>query len=108
MSIATRLKSLRQEYGLSQNDLARETGLSKKSIINYENGYRQPNSKAMATLEQFFNVSGSYLRGEDDSISDLSKDERDLIQQYRALDHIGQEITKLTIKRELERLENPN
>lgn len=53
MSIASRLKALREENGLSQNDLAKETGLSKKSIINYENGYRQPNSKAMAILEQF-------------------------------------------------------
>ena len=66
MSIASRLKALREENGLSQSDLAQETGLSKKSIINYENGYRQPNSKAMAILEQFFNVSGSYLRGESD------------------------------------------
>ena len=41
MSIASRLKALREENGLSQNDLAKETGLSKKSIINYENGYRQ-------------------------------------------------------------------
>ena len=54
MSIASRLKALREENGLSQSDLAQETGLSKKSIINYENGYRQPNSKAMAILEQFF------------------------------------------------------
>ena len=36
MSIASRLKALREENGLSQNDLAKETGLSKKSIINYE------------------------------------------------------------------------
>ena len=74
MSIASRLKALREENGLSQNDLAKETGLSKKSIINYENGYRQPNSKAMAILEQFFNVSGAYLRGESNKRHDRSRD----------------------------------
>ena len=44
MGVAQRLKDLREAAGLSQAELARETGLTRKSIINYENGYREPNS----------------------------------------------------------------
>ena len=54
MGVAQRLKDLREAAGLSQAELARETGLTRKSIINYENGYREPNSKAMAALERYF------------------------------------------------------
>ena len=37
MGVAQRLKDLREAAGLSQAELARETGLTRKSIINYEN-----------------------------------------------------------------------
>ena len=62
--IANIIKSLRKSKGITQKQLANETGLSYSTIINYENGLREPNSKSMAILENYFNVSGSYLRGE--------------------------------------------
>lgn len=58
------LKYLRNDLGLTQKQLAKETGLSLSSIVSYENGLREPNSKAMAVLERYFSVSGEYLRGE--------------------------------------------
>lgn len=58
------LKYLRRESNLTQKELAKETGLSLSAIVSYENGLREPNSKAMAVLERYFNVSGEYLRGE--------------------------------------------
>lgn len=66
MSIATKLKILRKDAGLTQRELAQKIGLPLRSIINYENGLREPNSKAMAALERYFKVSGEYLRGESD------------------------------------------
>lgn len=62
--IANIIKSLRKSKGLTQKQLAKETGLGYSTIINYENGLREPNSKSMAILESYFNVSGAYLRGE--------------------------------------------
>lgn len=59
-----RIQQLRSEQHITQKQLAQETGLSYSSIIGYENGKREPNSKAMAALERYFNVSGEYLRGE--------------------------------------------
>lgn len=72
--ISARLKILRAEKKITQRQLASNTGLSYRSIVDYENKNREPNSKAMVALEQFFNVSGAYLRGE--------TDEREPMQQW--------------------------
>lgn len=71
--ISKRIKLLRKEKGLTQKQLSEVTGLGYKAIANYEIGFREPNSKAMAALEDYFQVSGKYLRGEtDERISCLS------------------------------------
>ncbi len=67
--IARRIKELRLDKKITQKELAKQTGLSVSSIIGYENGLREPNSKAMAALERFFCVSGDYLRGEIDQVT---------------------------------------
>lgn len=70
------LKYLRKDCNLTQKQLAEETGLSLSAIVSYENGLREPNSKAMAVLERYFNVSGEYLRGELSKDTFFSKSER--------------------------------
>ena len=64
MCMADRLKELRKSRGITQAELATITGLSFHAINSYESGRRTPNSKAMAVLERYFNVTGEYLRGE--------------------------------------------
>lgn len=61
-----RIAQLRKTRDLFQEDLAALTGISLQDIINYENGRREPNSAAIVVLEQYFGVSGAYLRGEDE------------------------------------------
>ena len=63
-TLAKQLKDLRVMKGITQRQLALETGISYASIVDYENGRREPNSKAMAALERYFKVSGEFLRGE--------------------------------------------
>ena len=58
------LKNLRKEKGLTQEQLASSIGVSEITIRSYEAGRREPNSQTMVALEEYFNVSGSYLRGE--------------------------------------------
>lgn len=62
--ISQNIRTLRKEKGLTQSQLAKQTGLSMSAIRSYENGLREPNSKAMAALESYFHVTGEYLRGE--------------------------------------------
>lgn len=65
--IGKRIRLLRKELGLTQEQLAEATGLSYSAISNYEQSFREPNSKCMVILENLFGVSGAYLRGETDS-----------------------------------------
>jgi len=65
--ISKNIKKLRKERGLTQTELAQLTGLSMSAIRSYENGLREPNSKAMVALERFFHVSGEDLRGKTDT-----------------------------------------
>lgn len=67
ITISERLRTLRKSRGLTQQQLAEETQLSTSAIKSYESNAREPNSKAMAALERYFNVSGAYLRGEEDA-----------------------------------------
>ncbi|MBQ7948508.1 MAG: helix-turn-helix transcriptional regulator [Clostridia bacterium] len=63
---ATRLKELRLEEKLSQEELAAATGLTQVAITYWENEKRIPNLKAVITLARYFNVSLDYLAGEKD------------------------------------------
>ena len=63
MSIAIRLRDLRNAKNITQKELSEKTGISLQSIVNYEIGRREPNSRAMAALERYFGVTGDYLRG---------------------------------------------
>jgi len=65
-TMGKRIQELRKAAGLTQDQLATKIGVSMAAVRNYENGLREPNSKAMAALERFFNVSGAYLRGDVD------------------------------------------
>lgn len=69
--MAQRIRELRKSENLTQAKLAQLIGLKETAIRSYENSLREPNSKAMAALEEYFNVSGAFLRGETD-IKDYS------------------------------------
>ena len=63
---AERLKELRLEKGLSQNQLAKATGLTHAAISRWESGLRQPTAAAIITLAGFFGVTSDYLLGLED------------------------------------------
>lgn len=74
--MAQRIRELRKSENLTQAQLAQLTGLKETAIRSYENSLREPNSRAMAALEEYFNVSGAFLRGETDVREYLPDDER--------------------------------
>ena len=57
------LKSLRQEKGLGQVELAKNIGVSKGIISLWENGLREPNMSSLIALANFFNVTIDYIVG---------------------------------------------
>lgn len=74
---------MRISAGVTQKDLAASTGIALQSIINYENGRREPNSRAMVALERYFSVSGEYLRGETDQRDLMKWDDPDIMDAVR-------------------------
>ena len=58
-----RLKELRKEKGLTQQGLADEIGISKITVLRWENGERQIKQDKAQQLADFFGVSVGYLLG---------------------------------------------
>lgn len=82
-ALSSRIRLLRKDTKDTQRSLALKTGISYNSIIDYENGRCLPSSKAMAALEQYFGVSGAYLRGETDDPAPHYWDDPDMVTQLR-------------------------
>ncbi|NPV52169.1 MAG: helix-turn-helix domain-containing protein [Firmicutes bacterium] len=65
-TFSERLKSLREEKGLLQRELAHQVNLSRVAITYYEQGKRFPDRDTLIKLAKFFNVSLDYLLGASD------------------------------------------
>lgn len=69
------LKKLREEKGLTQEQLAEKLNVSAGTIGNYEQGQRLPKDDMMwIKIAVFFNVSVDYLMDVDERIKLLSAD----------------------------------
>lgn len=58
-----RLKSLRNDRGISQNELSKYIGVSKSSVNMYERDEREPGFETLEAIADFFNVNMDYLLG---------------------------------------------
>ena len=65
MDFKERLRELRQQRGYSQEELAKQLGLSKSAISMYERGARTPDFETMELLADFFNVDMNYILGKE-------------------------------------------
>lgn len=61
--IGDRIKELRKNCRLTQNELGIKLGLTKSVICAYENGYRLPSIDTLIRISIIFNVSTDYLLG---------------------------------------------
>lgn len=67
-TLAQRLTHIRRQKHISQKTLADLTGITTRSIQNYEAGTRMPNSLEITTkLAEVLEVSTAYLLGEDET-----------------------------------------
>lgn len=61
-----RLKELRTEKNLSQNDLAKLLNMSKMAISHWESGHSEPSIPQLILLSEYFGVTVDYLIGKSD------------------------------------------
>ena len=65
-TFAERIKELRLEHGLTQEQLGKIIGVKHFSIYSYEKGRACPEMKGLVALADYFDVSMDYLAGRTD------------------------------------------
>jgi len=61
--IGQRLKDLRREKKISQENIADILGIQKATVSNYETGKAEPSDRVKIEMARFFDVSLDYLMG---------------------------------------------
>jgi transcriptional regulator with XRE-family HTH domain len=64
--LGNRIKKLREEKNIKQEDLAKKVNVSPSAIGMYERDLREPNDEITLKLAEFFNVTTDYLLGKSD------------------------------------------
>lgn len=82
-----RLKEIRQKEGLSQQALAKQIGVSYRTIQNWENGVNQLKPEKAQQLADYFGVSVGYLLGFTDiNFKNISNDKSEENENNKALE----------------------
>lgn len=68
--LGTQISSLRNKYGMTQEELALKIDVSKQTISNWETGLKTPRMGAIQKLSDLFNVSKSFIIEGSDDLSD--------------------------------------
>ncbi|AMQ19634.1 helix-turn-helix domain-containing protein [Geobacillus sp. JS12] len=76
--LGDRLRKLRQEKKLTQEELGKKINVTKVSISGYENGNRTPDTETLQKLADFFNVTTDYLLGRTDDPNPPESDNEEL------------------------------
>ena len=63
MNYYERLKELREDNDLTQDDLAKALGISRQYYSNYERGLTEFPLRHLSTLCKFYGVSADYILG---------------------------------------------
>lgn len=61
-----RLRELREEKNISQEELGKIMGVNRRTISSWECGVREPSIDTIEKLCKFFEVSAGYLLGIED------------------------------------------
>jgi transcriptional regulator with XRE-family HTH domain len=70
---ANKLKKLRKDAKISQEELANVLGMGKSTISLYESGKRMPDYSVLMKISDYFNCSTDYLLGREDQYQDQDK-----------------------------------
>lgn len=89
-----RLRELRNESGLTQNEIATKLGVSGQTILNWENGIYEPKISQLIQLADLFNVTVDYL-------IERPNNEKEIGNIIKALERIPRESIINFIKQEL-------
>lgn len=96
------LKALRNEFKISQQQLADAIGVSQQSVNKYENQDVEPDIAVLIKIADYFSVSLDYLVGRittpDFTVSSVTKEEKAVLTKYKTLNAKEKDIIKLVIE----------
>ena len=79
MILGYRLRELRKDNNMSQEELGKLLGVTKVSVSGYENGTRIPSMETLLTILNVFKISADYLLGRELDVICESEEETTLI-----------------------------
>lgn len=75
-----RIKKIRKEFGLTQQEFAKRIGTSQNVLANYETGRRNPSSSVINNICKTFGVNEVWLRTGEGEIFSLNPNEMQYVQ----------------------------
>ncbi len=72
MTLGERLKQLRKNSGLTQEQFAKKLGATRGALSNWEIDNSTPDNEMLKKIADFFKVTTDYLLGRDEKIIDYS------------------------------------
>lgn len=92
-----RLKNLRTDAKMTQQDVAQLLGVERSTYVKYERGQSDPPTATLVRLADYFGVTVDYLIGHDVaqpvrivSAPEVSKADFELLRKFHALDDVAQ------------------
>lgn len=94
-----KLRDLREDRDLTQEDVAKLIGIDQRTLSNYENGKTNPDSFVITKLADFYGVSADYLIGrETERTAQISMIQDKLAKIQKELSDVLEEIKKLSVE----------
>jgi Predicted transcriptional regulators len=78
----SRLRNLRNQSGLTQQEIADKLEISRANYSHIENGRNEPDNTTLVKIAKFFNVTTDYLLGSSDDPAKSKNDEPDLVANH--------------------------
>lgn len=94
MEFKNRLKALRLQHEMTQQELCEKLGVSVMTVRNWESGAKNPSMSAIVSLSEVFGVSADDMLGIRQTRSgkpQLAAGEENLLSDYRLLDEFGRD-----------------
>lgn len=91
------IKRIRQDKKISQNKLARESGIAQSALSAIESSVKNPSVETIQLIAKALGVTISELFGESSSADSYTAEERQMISAYRTLTAQGREYIRQQI-----------
>ena len=93
MKNKNRIRQLRTERGMVQEELGNIIGVTKQCVSQWENGRRSPDPQQLEALADYFNVDMDFLTGRSFVTKTITNDEEQrILRAFRQADDITKEM----------------